>query len=66
MRNGQLVDERMARHRRLVRWWCAASQAERFRLYAAAAQGFSEAPPLEELRLAAFVAELEAGEIEEG
>lgn len=55
-----------ASFRRLVRWWQAAAQEERFRLLKASLEGHSEAPPLETVRLAAFCAEIEAGEIAEG
>lgn len=52
--------------RRLVGWWQAASQEERFRLWKASLEGQTEAPPFERLKFAALVAEIEAGEIQEG
>jgi hypothetical protein len=46
----------------LARWWTSATQEARYALYARAIQGDREAPRLETLRLAIYLAETEAGE----
>lgn len=51
---------------RIARWWTAAPQEARFALYRASLEGDPQAPSLETLRLASFLAEAEAGEIAEG
>ncbi len=51
----------------IARWWTTATQEERYALLRAAIAG--EAPnkaTLEEVRLAAYLAESEAGEVEAG
>lgn len=51
---------------RLARWWSSASQAERFALCRASIHGDPEAPPFRTLQVAIYLAEVEAGETEEG
>lgn len=51
---------------RLACWWTAASKEERFALLTRAINGEAQAPPLEVVHLAAYLAECEAGEIGEG
>lgn len=51
---------------RLARWWTSATKAERFALLQRTLNGEHGAPTLETLQLAAFIAEAEAGEVEEG
>jgi len=51
---------------RLACWWAQASQAERFRLLTAAIAGEAEAPPLETVHYAAYLAESEAGTVDQG
>lgn len=50
----------------LARWWTSAPQEARYALYARSIEGDEEAPPLEALRLAIYLAESEAGEIAQG
>lgn len=50
---------------RLARWWTSASQAERFVLIQAAIRGAPSAPPFSDLQVAIFLAEAEAGEIDQ-
>jgi len=65
---GQLVDgvRVSAAIESLARWWTQAPQEERFRLWRAAIEGEKGAPQLDQLRLASFLAEAQAGEIAEG
>jgi hypothetical protein len=51
---------------RLARWWTEASNEARFGLYAKALHGEEEAPPLDALRVAIYLAETEAGEVQQG
>lgn len=48
----------------LARWWSSATQAQRFALYEQAAR--EDKPPLAQVRLAAILAEFEAGEVDQG
>jgi hypothetical protein len=48
----------------LARWWTSASQEARFGLLRKAVQ--ENTPPLQTLRLAIILAEIEAGEVGEG
>lgn len=48
----------------LARWWTSASKEERFNLLKLSIE--ENTPPLGEVRLAIFLAEVEAGEIGEG
>jgi hypothetical protein len=50
----------------IARWWTSATQEERFKALERSIKGESGAPPLETLQLAAYLAEVEAGEIGEG
>lgn len=52
--------------KRLTKWWQAAAQAERFALVKASIEGYTEAPPLKTLQLAIYLAEVEAGEVDQG
>lgn len=51
---------------RLARWWTSASPAERFALVTRAINGEKGSPTLGEVHLAAFLAEVAAGEVGEG
>lgn len=51
---------------RLARWWSSASQEERFALLRRSIHGEAEAPPLREVQLAIYLAEVEAGAVSEG
>jgi hypothetical protein len=51
---------------RLARWWTSATQEERFALLRATLAGEKEAPRLGTLKLAIYLAEVEAGEVSEG
>jgi len=55
----------VAAFRELCEWWTQASQDARYELYGLAIQGKAEVP-LETLRLAVTVAEIEHGEVEYG
>jgi len=48
----------------LARWWSQASNEARFQLLAKATQ--ENKPPLEEVQLAAYLAEAEQGTVSEG
>lgn len=50
---------------RLAQWWTQASQAERFACLSRSIKGDPEAPPLNALHYAAFLAEAEQGTAEE-
>jgi hypothetical protein len=50
----------------LARWWTSAAKEERFALLRATIHGDENAPPLETLQIAIYLAEVEAGEISEG
>lgn len=50
----------------LARWWTAASQAERFVLVTRAIHGEEGCPSLSDVHLAAFLAEVAAGEVDQG
>jgi hypothetical protein len=65
--DGQLLDGpfRFALER-LARWWTSATQEERFALLRATLAGEKEAPRLGTLKLAIYLAEVEAGEVSEG
>jgi len=59
------LDDRLARGVvELAQWWTQASQEARFEALKKAIHG--EGPPLQTLRLAIIVAEVEAGEVGEG
>jgi hypothetical protein len=47
----------------LARWWTSAQKAERFALVRASIHGDPQAPPLEALQLAIYLAETAAGEV---
>jgi hypothetical protein len=52
-----------------ARWWTSATQEERFRLLKVCIEGgqaAKDAPTLEEVRLAIYLAESEAGEVAQG
>jgi len=51
---------------RLAQWWAQASTEDRFALVRAALEGSAEAPPLEVVHLAAFLAESEQGTVDQG
>lgn len=51
---------------RLASWWAQASTQERFQLVRHALNGSAEAPPLEVVHLAAFLAESEQGTVDQG
>jgi hypothetical protein len=52
---------------RLAHWWTQASQADRFTLLTRAIHGDAEAPPLQAVHLAAFLAETEqGGQVDQG
>lgn len=51
---------------RIARWWTSAPQEARYALLQRAINGEATAPTLEEVRLAAILAEFEAREIAEG
>lgn len=55
----------VAAFRSLCEWWTQASQEARYGLYGSALKGDKEAPPLDVLRLAVTVAEIEHGEFEQ-
>jgi hypothetical protein len=68
-RRGQFVDGAHATSaavERLARWWTEASQGARFELLRRSIQGDREAPNLEALQIAIYLAEVEAGEVAEG
>jgi hypothetical protein len=48
---------------RLARWWTEASQIERFECVKRAIEAEANAPSFEELRIAIYLAEVEAGEV---
>lgn len=50
----------------IARWWTEATQEARYALYTKALNGEAEAPTLEALRIAIYLAEVEAGEVSEG
>lgn len=50
----------------LCSWWTQASKEERFRCFKASIEGDENAPPLEALRIAIYVAEAENREIDQG
>lgn len=50
----------------LARWWTQAQQGERFALVRAALQGEGQAPDFASLQIAIYLAEIAAGEVEEG
>lgn len=50
----------------VARYWTSASNEARFALLERAIKGDAAAPPLEVVRLAAILAEVEAGETGEG
>jgi len=58
--------ESVASLQTLCCWWNAATQEERFRLLQHTINGDPEAPPLKALQLAIYLAEVEAGEIDQG
>jgi hypothetical protein len=68
VRDGQQLDGRSfsAAIERLARWWTSATNAERFALWRAALEGEAQAPTLDALRVASYLAEVEAGEVTEG
>lgn len=51
---------------RLAQWWTQAPQVERFELVRKSIHGDPEAPPLGTLHLAIYLAEAEAGEVDQG
>jgi hypothetical protein len=51
---------------RLARWWTSASQAERFETLRRAIKGDKDAPTLKEVQIAIYLAEIEAGEADQG
>ena len=59
------MDDRVA-VTELAQWWNAASQEARFEKLREALHGEAQAPRYETLRLAIILAEIEAGEVEEG
>lgn len=63
---GQRVGELARRVERIAQWWSSATQEARYALLERAFRGEAQAPPLEEVRLAALLAEAEAGEISQG
>jgi len=70
VRNAYVLDKRMGGIRyaleRLAQWWAQASQGERFALVKAAIEGDPQAPSLETVHLAAFLAETEQGTVDQG
>lgn len=50
----------------LARWWTQATQAQRFVLVRASINGDKDAPPYNTLKIAIYLAEIEAGEVSEG
>lgn len=59
------LDGRLARDvDELARWWTSATQEARFALLKSSIQAGS--PPLDKLRYAIILAEIEAGEVAEG
>ncbi len=65
MINGRQLDGRVG-HRvaELASWWTQATQEARFRLLEKACK--ENSPPLETLKLAIILSELEAGEVDQG
>lgn len=58
------LDDRLARIDELARWWTQATQKARFEaIHKAITEGI---PDFQTLRLAIIVAEVEAGQVEEG
>lgn len=69
MRSAYVLDKRMGLRYaidRLAAWWSQASQAERFQLLTHSIAGAPEAPPLNAVHLAAFLAEAEQGTADQG
>lgn len=69
MRHGQLLDgsaNASASIERLARWWTQASQGERFELLRRTIAGEEDAPTLQDLTFAQFLAEATQGEIDQG
>lgn len=51
---------------RMARWWTSASSEERYALLRASCKGDPEAPKLDALQIAIYLAEAEAGQVSEG
>lgn len=51
---------------RLARYWTSATQAQRFETLHRSISGDKEAPDYATLKVAILIAEIEAGEVEEG
>lgn len=67
MRSGHVsTGRRLGSVEELARWWNAATQEARFALYEKSIKGDQDAPPLQALRIAIYLAEVEAGEVSEG
>ncbi len=61
------LDGRLARRIELLaRWWNEATQEARFKALKASCEGEPEAPPLQDLQYAIYLAEAESGQIESG
>lgn len=50
---------------RLCQWWTQAPQIERFECLQRSIKGDPEAPPLDKIQLAIYLAEVEAGEVDQ-
>jgi hypothetical protein len=64
-RYGELMDA-VPSVERLARWWTSANQEARFALLRAAIHGEKEAPSVGQLQVAIYLAEAEAGEVDQG
>ena len=51
---------------RIARWWTSASQEERFAFLSRVIAGEEKAPTLGQIQVAIYLAEAEAGEIDQG
>lgn len=70
MRNAYVQASRSVGHvaalERLCQWWTQAPKEERFQCVKRSIEGDENAPPLKTLQVAIYLAECEAGEIDQG